>query len=73
MTDDQRPGQKLINYIRFIKDRHFYLGESEKPMSFPAPGERYLWNMNQKEFDEVMNSDWEVLAKKYGIPKKYRE
>lgn len=76
MADQQRPGQRLINYIRFIKDHPFYFDPDkadDDQKYLPAPGEMYLWNMSQKEFDEVTNSDWGTLVKKYGVPKKYRD
>ena len=46
MTDQLRPGQRLIAYASLIKDR----SESQPPSEF----ESWLWNLSHKEFDKAM-------------------
>lgn len=46
MTDKQRPGQRIVNYARFVAK----VPESGRV----SPLEIWLWNLSQKEFDKVM-------------------
>ena len=55
MTDQQRKGQKLINYARFVKGRE----EAEPPSSC----ECYIWNMSNEEFERAMNYNWDKHKK----------
>lgn len=57
-----RLGQKLINYVRFLKD---------KPENFPpSPCECYIFNMTDAEFIEALNISNEEFYNR--VPKKYR-
>lgn len=60
MTNNQRKGQKLINYSRFVRDR-----AENFP---PSPCESFIFNMSDVEFEEVMKmSDEEITMK--ALPK----
>lgn len=54
MKDAQRKGQKLINWVRFVKNR--------KESVPPSDCERYIFNMSDTEFEEAMNKEWPEIT-----------
>lgn len=56
--NQQRKGQRLVNYIRFkkldYKDGEALVWDINKVVSYQAMIERIIFNMPDKEFEEAM-------------------
>ncbi len=71
--DSQRPGQALINYIRFVKgvkSQHWKIEDEHRSIVSHAI-ENYIWNMTEKEFEEALNFDWD--KRRNEVKKEFRK